>query len=70
MYEEARYSMLARSHPREARELLRLAEDDIERQWRVYESRASMAGEGQPAPELPEEPAGAAVVVNKGGEDE
>jgi len=69
MYEEARYSMLARSHPREARELLRLAQDDVERQWRVYESRA-MAGEGQTAPELPPEPAEAAVVVTKGGEEE
>jgi pyruvate-ferredoxin/flavodoxin oxidoreductase len=70
MYEEARYSMLARSHPREARELLRLAQDDVERQWRVYESRAAMAGEGQPAPELPPEPAEAAAVVTKGGEEE
>ena len=70
MYEEARYSMLARSHPSEARELLRMAEDDVERQWRVYESRASMAGEGQPAPELPPEPVGAATVAIKGGEDE
>jgi pyruvate-ferredoxin/flavodoxin oxidoreductase len=70
MYEEARYSMLARSHPSEARELLRMAEDDVERQWRVYESRASMAGEGQPTPELPPEPVGAATVAIKGGEDE
>ena len=29
VYEEARYSMLARSHPTEARELLRLAQDDV-----------------------------------------
>jgi pyruvate-ferredoxin/flavodoxin oxidoreductase len=70
MYEEARYSMLARSHPTEARELLRMAEDDVERQWRVYESRASMAGEGQPAPDLPPEPVGAATMAIEGGEDE
>jgi len=70
IYEEARYSMLARSHPREARELLRLAQDDVERQWRVYESRASMAGEGQPAPELPPEPAETEALVTKGGDDE
>jgi len=70
MYEEARYSMLARSHPQHARELLRMAQDDVERQWRVYESRASMAGEGQTAPELPPEPAETATVVTKGGEDE
>jgi pyruvate-ferredoxin/flavodoxin oxidoreductase len=70
MYEEARYSMLARSHPSEARQLLRMAEDDVQRQWRVYESRASMDGEGQPAPELPPEPAPAVALVTKGGDDE
>jgi pyruvate-ferredoxin/flavodoxin oxidoreductase len=70
MYEEARYSMLARSHPSEARALLRMAEDDVQRQWRVYESRASMDGEGQPAPELPLDPAPAVALVTKGGDDE
>ena len=50
IYQEARYSMLVRSDPRAARELLRLAEDDVERQWRVYESRAAMTGEGAVAP--------------------
>jgi pyruvate-ferredoxin/flavodoxin oxidoreductase len=70
IYEEARYSILARSHPREARELLHKAQDDVERQWRVYESRASMAGEGQSAPEMPPEPAEEAAVVTKGGEEE
>jgi hypothetical protein len=47
-----------------------MAEDDVERQWRVYESRASMAGEGEPAPGLEPELAGATVIVNNGGEDE
>ncbi len=70
VYEEARYSMLARSHPTEARELLRLAQDDVDRQWRVYESRAAMAAEGQPAPDSPQEPAGTATLVTKGGEEE
>jgi len=70
MYEEARYSMLARSHPREARELLRQAQDDVERQWRVYESRAAMAGEGLPVPAAEPEPVEAATVTSKGGEDE
>ncbi len=69
-YQEARYSMLARSHPHEARELLRKAQDDIERQWRVYQGRATMAGEGVPAPELPPEPGDTATVEMKGGEDE
>jgi pyruvate-ferredoxin/flavodoxin oxidoreductase len=70
MYQEARFSMLVRSHPREARELLRMAQDDVERQWRVYESRAAMAGEGTPAPELPPEPGETANVGAKGGNDE
>jgi pyruvate-ferredoxin/flavodoxin oxidoreductase len=43
-YQEARYTMLARSHPEAARELLRLAQDDVERQWRVYSNRAAMPG--------------------------
>jgi pyruvate-ferredoxin/flavodoxin oxidoreductase len=67
IYEEARYSMLARSHPDHARELLQMAQDDVERQWRVYEGRAAMTGEGTPAPE---EPAETASPVAKGGEDE
>jgi pyruvate-ferredoxin/flavodoxin oxidoreductase len=67
IYEEARYSMLARSHPDHARELLQMAQDDVERQWRVYEGRAAMNGEGTPAPE---EPAETASPVAKGGEDE
>jgi pyruvate-ferredoxin/flavodoxin oxidoreductase len=70
IYEEARYSMLARSHPQHARELLRQAQDDVERQWRVYESRAAMAGEGLPAPAVPPEPADSAAVVAKGGDEE
>jgi len=70
IYEEARYSMLARSHPQHARELLRQAQDDVERQWRVYESRAAMAGEGLPAPEIPPEPSDTATVVTKGGDEE
>jgi pyruvate-ferredoxin/flavodoxin oxidoreductase len=70
MYQEARFSMLARSHPEHARALLRMAQDDVERQWRVYESRATMAGEGIPAPEEPPEPAAVAATVIRGGEDE
>lgn len=46
-YREARYSMLARSDPDAARELLQRAEQDLLRRWRVYESRARMPGEPQ-----------------------
>ncbi|MGA7425340.1 MAG: pyruvate:ferredoxin (flavodoxin) oxidoreductase, partial [Rhodoplanes sp.] len=43
-YNEARYTMLVRSNPLAARELLKMAQDDVERQWRVYSNRAAMPG--------------------------
>ncbi len=46
-YQEARYTILARSNPDAARELLRMAQDDVDRQWRVYASRAGL---GAPSP--------------------
>ncbi len=70
-YEEARYTMLARSNPKAARELLRAAQDDVERQWRVYSNRAAMPGRGETpniAPREPEE--AAAETVKKGGDEE
>ncbi len=45
-YQEARYTMLARSNPEAARELLRMAQEDVTRQWRVYANRAAMPGAG------------------------
>ncbi len=53
-YQEARYSVLARSDPAAARELLHQAEEDVLRRWRVYESRAAMPV--QPKPLFPEAP--------------
>ena len=46
-YREARYTMLARSNPELAASLLKEAQDDVERQWRVYSARASMPGRGE-----------------------
>jgi len=46
-YREARYTMLARSNPELAAALLKEAQDDVERQWRVYSSRASMPGRSE-----------------------
>jgi pyruvate-ferredoxin/flavodoxin oxidoreductase len=46
-YREARYTMLARSHPEDAKILLSEAQDDVERQWRVYSARAAMPGRGE-----------------------
>ena len=43
-YQEARYTMLARSDPDAARELLAVAQEDVDRQWRVYAGRAAMPG--------------------------
>jgi pyruvate-ferredoxin/flavodoxin oxidoreductase len=44
-YQEARYTILARSNPQAARDLLRMAQEDVDRQWRVYANRAGMAGQ-------------------------
>ena len=46
-YREARYTMLARSNPEQAELLLKEAQDDVERQWRVYSARAGMPGRGE-----------------------
>ncbi len=46
-YREARYTMLARGNPEMAAELLSEAQDDVERQWRVYSARAGMPGRGE-----------------------
>jgi pyruvate-ferredoxin/flavodoxin oxidoreductase len=70
-YQEARYTMLARSNPQAARELLCAAQDDVERQWRVYSNRAAMPGRADTpniAPKEPEERA--PETVKKGGDEE
>jgi pyruvate-ferredoxin/flavodoxin oxidoreductase len=54
-YREARYTMLARSNPSLATELLKDAQDDVERQWRVYSARAAMPGRGDTPHIAPEE---------------
>jgi pyruvate-ferredoxin/flavodoxin oxidoreductase len=54
-YREARYTMLARSNPELAAELLKEAQDDVERQWRVYSARATMPGRGETPHIAPEE---------------
>jgi pyruvate-ferredoxin/flavodoxin oxidoreductase len=54
-YREARYTMLARSNPELAAKLLTEAQDDVERQWRVYSGRAAMAGRSETPHIAPEE---------------
>ena len=46
VYQEARYTILARTNPKVAAQLLREAQEDVQRRWRVYESRASIPGSG------------------------
>jgi pyruvate-ferredoxin/flavodoxin oxidoreductase len=46
-YREARYTMLVRGNPSLAADLLKEAQDDVERQWRVYSARAAMPGRGE-----------------------
>ncbi len=69
-YQEARYTMLVRSDPEAARELLKMAQDDVERQWRVYSNRAAMAGRSESPGIAPVEPESAPQPVKKGGEEE
>jgi pyruvate-ferredoxin/flavodoxin oxidoreductase len=69
-YQEARYTMLVRSDPEAARELLKMAQDDVERQWRVYSNRAAMAGRSESPHIAPVEPETPPETVKKGGEQE
>jgi pyruvate-ferredoxin/flavodoxin oxidoreductase len=54
VYNETRYTMLARSNPAAAKELLELAKGDVQMRWRLYEYWAGMPGPGasekQPQP--------------------
>ena len=47
-YQEARYTMLARSSPNIASELLKQAQEDVDRKWQVYENHA-MAPPARPS---------------------
>jgi pyruvate-ferredoxin/flavodoxin oxidoreductase len=67
-YQEARYSMLARSDPQAARTLLRVAQDDVNRNWHVYQNRA--AAPAQPKTPEAEEPAESATTATLKPEDE
>jgi pyruvate-ferredoxin/flavodoxin oxidoreductase len=67
-YREARYTMLARSNPEVAAKLLEEAQDDVERQWRVYSARAAMPGRGETPNIAPaEKPAEKLEPVSAGG---
>ena len=69
-YNEARYTMLVRSNPLAARELLKTAQDDVERQWRVYSNRAAMLGRAATPDIAPRDADDAADQTNLGGDEE
>ncbi len=46
IYNETRYTMLAKSNPEHAEKLLHLAEEDVSTKWRLYEHMARQAGNG------------------------
>jgi pyruvate-ferredoxin/flavodoxin oxidoreductase len=48
-YQEARYSTLVRSNPEAAHDLMKLAQADVDRQWKVYSSQAGAKEISQPA---------------------
>ncbi|MFA7289688.1 MAG: pyruvate:ferredoxin (flavodoxin) oxidoreductase [Melioribacteraceae bacterium] len=41
IYSETRYKMLTKSHPEAAKELLKLAQEDVLKRWKMYEQMAS-----------------------------
>ena len=50
LYNETRYTMLVKSHPEQAKELLALAEHDVENRWKLYDYWAHMAVNGGARP--------------------
>jgi pyruvate-ferredoxin/flavodoxin oxidoreductase len=54
VYNETRYTMLVKSHPDEARDLLELAQQDVASRWKIYENMVNMPVNGVPvAPAAP-----------------
>ena len=45
-YNETRYTMLAKSHPEQAKKLLALAQEDVESRWKLYDYWAHMPVNG------------------------
>jgi pyruvate-ferredoxin/flavodoxin oxidoreductase len=65
-YHENRYTMLLRSHPDVAKKLLKEAQDDVERAWRVYSGRAAMPGRSETPHIAPPEPEGKVAPLGAG----
>jgi len=54
-YMEARYKMLTKSNPEEAKRLMALAEEDVKKRWELYE-RMATEGNGETHKAVPEKP--------------
>jgi pyruvate-ferredoxin/flavodoxin oxidoreductase len=68
VYQETRYTMLKRSNPQAAKELLELAQRDVDEQWRVYSNRAAMPGPSlTDSAAAPAEPEGETAASKNGG---
>jgi pyruvate-ferredoxin/flavodoxin oxidoreductase len=65
-YHENRYTMLLRSQPDVAKKLLKEAQDDVERAWRVYSGRAAMPGRAATPHIAPPEPEGKVAPLGAG----
>jgi len=59
--------MLTRSHPDVAAKLLEEAQEDVDREWRVYSARAANPGYSNPKAILAAEPAKAPSALPAGG---
>jgi pyruvate-ferredoxin/flavodoxin oxidoreductase len=55
IYNETRYTMLAHSNPEAAQALYKLAQEDVQKRWKLYEHLAQQPGNGQPKPEAQKE---------------
>jgi pyruvate-ferredoxin/flavodoxin oxidoreductase len=51
--DEGRYAMLSRANPEHARELVALAQADVDERWRYYEQLAAVERRLPTAAELP-----------------
>ncbi len=54
-YNETRYTMLVKSDPQAAKQLLVLAQEDVKQRWRLYEHWAAMQVEGATEQKAPEQ---------------
>jgi pyruvate-ferredoxin/flavodoxin oxidoreductase len=54
-YNETRYTMLVKSDPQAAKQLLVLAQEDVKKRWRLYEHWAAMQVDGATEQKAPEQ---------------